>query len=831
MDYDNVDLGISNEPRDIDPLSIFAASVQRGDIEQLRGSQQDAVKKWHSSLRDDKDVLLSLDTGGGKSLVGLLIAQSLVNEVQKPVVYMCPTIQLVEQVANQAHDAGLHVDKYLSGVHDNEKGFFAGDIPCVTTYHAVFNGKSKFKKLSLGGAIFDDSHVAETVIRSCFTLGIDSKDEKYIDIIEIFREHFSKTPFATEFDRRANGQGGNDQPPLMIPCFLIHSRVDDLESILTEIGSESPYCFAWEHLRDHVSQLLVFIGNGKIEFTPWILPVEQCSPFSEDTKRLYLSATLPSKRSFIRAFGRSPSSVIEPEGKTNAAQRVFLIPPRSTMPERREFVSEVLSEHRTAVLVPTHQHAEDWGDGEKLPKGSDGGALKRFADSENGRLILVARYDGLDLPGDLCRALIVEGLPRGEHLVERFFADVLQLKEERSRRVADRLVQGLGRIFRSNRDHGIVAITDPMVDSWIRQKQNLRLLPDLLQKQFLFSEAFAKNLGERVTEDDWANIIEDITEGNTKWDAFYKKEIGKILIKEGDNSSDPLEAVVQSEAEIGSMLWNHKYKDASEQIRNLLHTHQNILSTGHKGMLHHLCGLSELCEEDVASASKEFELSRRQYAKFGRFKNGSSFELKGNLAPSEQAKRCMANFDKSFQSKLSFVDVKLNGDGGRQAADHHEALEQLGVLLGFVSSQPDKKTGGDGPDVMWRSPDESSALSMEAKTQKKVDGKYSKEDISQTISSHAWVREQGIEIVTPIIVGAELEVVQQATPPPATRIVGVGAFVDLADRMKIVEQQVTGREAKISAASACEEMLQIEALRFNQVEERLPGCLASDLKV
>jgi superfamily II DNA or RNA helicase len=69
-------------------------------------AQGDALREWHDA-RSERDIAVVLNTGAGKTLVGLLIAQSLVNEKEDKVVYVCPSIQLVEQTAKKAEGYGL----------------------------------------------------------------------------------------------------------------------------------------------------------------------------------------------------------------------------------------------------------------------------------------------------------------------------------------------------------------------------------------------------------------------------------------------------------------------------------------------------------------------------------------------------------------------------------------------------------------------------------------------------------------------------------------------------------------------------------------------------
>lgn len=54
-----------------------------------------------------KDLIIKLHTGAGKTLVGLLIALSYINNGEGPVVYVCPNIYLMQQVCLDAQKFGI----------------------------------------------------------------------------------------------------------------------------------------------------------------------------------------------------------------------------------------------------------------------------------------------------------------------------------------------------------------------------------------------------------------------------------------------------------------------------------------------------------------------------------------------------------------------------------------------------------------------------------------------------------------------------------------------------------------------------------------------------
>jgi len=620
---------------------------------------------------------------------------------------------------------------------------------------------------------------------------------------------------------------------MLVPAFYVFEQASALSRILAGAANDESLQFAIPHLIDRVPQLICLIGTGVIELTPWILPVHETLPFKACDRRLYLSATLPSARSFVRAFGRKPSVRIEPEGKTNAAQRVFVIPPARHYQSRRKFALDMLAQRRAAILVPSNAQAREWETvGTRLPKGSGAEVLAKFGNSVSGRLVLVARYDGLDLPGEMCKALIVEGLPRGENLVEQFFSSVLQLQDERSRRIADRLAQGLGRIFRSNRDHGVVILTDSVLESWLRQPDKAAFLPSLLQRQLKLSFGLAEQLGEQIRPDQWSEMLGQIIDGDEDWDEFYKREISKLEAEEMPESEDLLEAAISKEAEIGKALWDHQYPSARELLSRLIESESDELSAGHAAWLHHIAGLVAQLTHDEASAQEHYDTAHRLHSRLLRRQSGAfARTLSGDVNPSEQARRCAMRMTGNWKQELASIAEKLRGPGGAQAEEHSDAMVLLGTLLGLHSRAADKATGGKGPDVMWRSPDASSAMSIEAKTQKQRSSVYSKAEIAQSISSQEWVREEcQVDQVFPLIIGPQTRVADQASPPKGLRIVELADIIALAERLRSTLELVEEHIGQTNLHCFVEEAMRQDGLKYGDLAVGLQGVLAEDLR-
>jgi superfamily II DNA or RNA helicase len=134
-------------------------------INDLYASQAEVLDAWYAR-RTDKDVVVKLHTGGGKTLVALLMAQSTMNETGLPVLYLTPTNQLVGQVLTKSREYGIPAAPYVRG-QPLPTDFEDGQAVLVGAYETLFSGRSKFgvrgsnkPPVKVGAIILDDAHVA-----------------------------------------------------------------------------------------------------------------------------------------------------------------------------------------------------------------------------------------------------------------------------------------------------------------------------------------------------------------------------------------------------------------------------------------------------------------------------------------------------------------------------------------------------------------------------------------------------------------------------------------------------------------------------------------------
>src|SRR6476646_2432669 len=95
-------LGNKHQNKKTHPLEIYDTLDRASDKGPLRPSQESVLTDWYTYRKTDKDVIIKLHTGQGKTLIGLLILQSNLNAYAQPVIYLCPDKLLVDQTCEQA---------------------------------------------------------------------------------------------------------------------------------------------------------------------------------------------------------------------------------------------------------------------------------------------------------------------------------------------------------------------------------------------------------------------------------------------------------------------------------------------------------------------------------------------------------------------------------------------------------------------------------------------------------------------------------------------------------------------------------------------------------
>ena len=579
--------------------------------------------------------------------------------------YCCATKQLVDQTRDKADELGLAAATYHSGQWDDQEVYQKGQAPVITTYAALLNGRSIFRTENVEGLILDDAHTAHDAVRSAFTLTVDRRDHEnlYNAITAQVRTYFESVDREFVFD--AVREHRDLSTVLMVPMFEALRHVDEYRDILLKAGVENArnMLFSWSHIASKLDRCVVLFDHQRIEFTPLLPPIQQIPSFRDGVRRIYLSATLEVIDEFIRTFGRIPEIIIAPGGRAGDGERLMLFPPKGSNEEdARQWADNTTNGLKAAIMVPTWHTAEHWRASADLFSSDDGHErVQQFASSSDERLVFVARYDGIDLPDDSCRVMVVDGLPSGLGLLDRFFEQHLERLGISSLKIASRFLQLLGRTSRGMSDYGVVLLTGSRLLNWILSPSTRALLPGLVQRQLTLGERLGA-LKDFTSKE----LIESCLRQTPQWSDVYQRGIRETPVTERTPPQVDREmALALAERQAADSYWEGNYEKGVQSLSQVLEDAFAAERSLGAWFLHWIAfGYQVL--GDMEAAKKHYNDAAAVKRELGRIPEYSSPQASDQRASSSQSSIMAGLLQKPRNSKDSPGSGKRCNTASRQ---------------------------------------------------------------------------------------------------------------------------------------------------------------------
>jgi len=730
----------------IDPIEIFRRLPKPPGINDLYTSQAEVLKSWFER-RSDRDIVLKLHTGGGKTMVGLLMAQSTLNETGEPVLYLAPTIQLVNQTLEKARALGIPAVSYEKG-HGLDDDFVNGNAIMVATYNALFNGKSKFRLRGSGhpqvvsAVILDDAHVAFSVVRDSFTLEVSSSESRvrFDSLTSLFRKAFKEIDRLGTFDDVVNG---SEFAVLEVPYWSWHEQIDAVREQLR--SDAEAYPFQWPILRDELHLCHALISRDAFTITPIVPLVNAFPTFADAPRRIYMSATIADDSDIIRTFDADPNSVsssLSSRSLAGVSERMLLIP--DLMPfnfETHDAIGKLLKwtanqKKGAVILVPSDKAAQRWQDVGAVMQGSR--QVEEFVEqlqvgATHGPVVFANRYDGMDLPGDSCRLLVLSGLPTGTSNYELFRAAALYGGTAIIRMLAQRIEQGIGRAARGSGDHCVVVLAGADLAGWIAKDANFQLLTSATRAQMEMGIEISKEVQDLK---DLAATIKRSFERDADWTEYHAESLAE-LVDEGDSPAGRFSHVAAERKAIN--LWQDGYPDkAVAKIEKVLND-PTELDRQTRGWMEQLAAriAHHWGQGERAESLQEAAYSHNRNL----FRPTVRPPYLPLPIPDEQAIAIVRQF-KAYHIRRGFLktfdDTVAYLHHAASSNQFERALADLGSMIGFSTERHD--LNGEGPDVLWLLPGQV-GLVIEAKSRKKAKNALTKEDHGQLLVAAEWFAE------------------------------------------------------------------------------------------
>lgn len=733
----------------INPIEIYDGLDRRSETGPLRKVQKRVLTEWFDTRKPEKDLIIKLHTGEGKTLIGLLILQSLINSQKGPCLYVCPSKYLVKQTCEQAKKFGIKICKVEKSIPDE---FLNGERILVTHVQKVFNGKSIFgiknKSIKVGAVILDDSHSCIDSIFDSMSIKLSSDHPVYIALFELFEE-----------DLKSQGEGsfidiknGNYDTLMHIPYWSWLEKQSKVLEILSNNLDKNEVKFAWDLVKDNISNCQCFITGTKMEIFPYHCPIQFFGSFSEANHRILMSATTQNDDFFIQGLAFSKTAIMKPltqDPNSWSGEKMLLMPSlihedldRNLMVNK--FAPDLKKNFGIVSLTPSFKQAKLYEElGSTVANSSnihECVSLLKEGETEK-TLVLVNRYDGIDLPDDSCRILILDSIPYGESLLERYQEQCRSDSQLIGIRKAQIIEQGIGRSVRGEKDFSIILIIGNELVRFMKSTLTNRFFSLQTQKQIEIGLEIANSTQEQITKKDSSRIesiigvIKQFLKRDEAWKEYYRQEMDSISSLENEHKFLEL---LESEHNAEKNAFNGDFEKAAEITQNLIYS---LADEKEKGWyLQNLARYQYSLSKNEANKIQKSAFKKNPYLL--KPKEGVAYR-KVNFINQNR----INNIKKWVSSNDNFEDLMLLVDEicsqlvfGGNFDKFEGALQKIGLALGFVSQRPDLEYK-KGPDNLWCGVNDEFFF-FECKNEvNRSKEEVSKNEISQMNSHGAWFNE------------------------------------------------------------------------------------------
>jgi hypothetical protein len=735
VDFNSM-LASQKEPDPIEPRELHGQLTKASGYGYLRDVQGQVLSSWHLR-RTERDIVIKVNTGGGKTIDGLVILQSYINAGEGPGLYVAPTKYLVNQVRAEASKLGIKTTTNVDGA-----AYLNSEAIGVINAYELINGRTKFSKnrptrppAPIGAVVIDDAHAAIATTRTQLALTLPRKNPAFEQLLQLFADDLKTQSSDSYMDVRDDRRGS----PVRVPFWAWRSKVEQAREILrTQTSDGQDLYWQWPAVKEILPLCRAVFSNNELTITPLCPPIDHVTSFMEAAHRVFLTATLADDSVLVTYFGAVPDSVSRPVTPVTAGdigERMILAPleinPGLDVDKIRTRIVKLSKTYNTVVLVPSEKWAETWKPHAAIIATKDDidDAVKELRSPKHvGLVVLVNRYDGIDLPEDACRILVLDGLPEAFSPEERLDSLLVSSESGIDSRQVQRIEQGMGRGVRSNEDHCVVFLLGPRLAQLTVDPRSFSSFSPATQAQLKLSRSMAAQMDNLPV----GRIIDTAKQALNRdpaWVALALKALRKIPPVAGNVRPS---AIAERRAFVQAQ--NGDPGAARDTIAAAVAEETDGAIAG------------VLLELQATYADMNDPQLAQQIVVLARARNTNVTKPLGGLlytpleAHAPQVKTCTerlsARYSTAAELRLDVesIVVDLAFDEYR-VEQFEEAMRRAGMLIGLGSQRPEHDTD-KGPDNLWALGDNLFWV-IEAKTGAKSPA-IGKSDMGQLAISMLW---------------------------------------------------------------------------------------------
>lgn len=753
-----------------DPRRLFTTLNRHERFKRPSDEQGEVLDKWYSR-RTDRDVTIKMNTGSGKTLVGLLILASSLSEKLGPAIYVVPDNFLARQVIREAQDIGIRV---TDNEHDAE--FLRGESVLVVNIKKLFNGRSVFgvhkTEIPIGTIVIDDAHACLEDVQEQFTINIPSSNPLFKDIISKIDTSIN------DYDpiKLTRIKNGDPAATLEVPYWIWKEKSEQIYISLLNSVDTGDLGFKIPLIIDILNICQCVLNGKELEISPRYIPADVIPAFFNAERKIFMTATLANDGvlvSHLQADAEMVKDPIRPGGVGDIGVRMIIAPQELnsdyTRDELVSLAQQAASQVNVLVIVPSNAAAEVWKNGGAtfLDRTNLYEGIEKLRSGHHGITVIANKYDGIDLPGESCQLLIIDGLPQHSGLIQGVNATAIEGTRSSKIGVVQTLEQGMGRGVRSGEDFCGVVLFGNRIVRTINLPETFNHFTEATQIQFEVARKLAKQLAESEGKVDNSKLMEALRfsfEKNEDWRTGSKREIARA----DSYKVAFIEEFLPETRRAFDLARSKRWEPAFDVLQGCADKLEDGLEKGYvlyqaAEVMYHL---------DV---KKSFDILRSASTLNRHLvKPPEGLEYKRISAPMDQAAACQAYMVQFIDGnqlthwlRILIDDLDWNP---QQTKRFEQAVQDLGRFLGFGSDRPEQDTR-KGPDNLWATQADL-FLVIECKSGA-ISNEISKGDLNQLSSSMNWFGEHypPNSKALPIIIHPSHNRASDAFPPTGALVI------------------------------------------------------------
>ena len=790
------------------PRDIFFTLNRAPSFAFPRDIQTEVMNSWFER-RDNRDNVVKLNVGSGKTLVGLLLLKSCLNERKGPALYVSPDNQLSQQVMQEANSLGIEVTD-----NPRDPDYAAGAKLCVINVYKLFNGKSVFGvgggRIDIGTVVIDDAHACVSTITQQFRITLRNTHEAYKKILAALCEDLKGYNEARFLDIEAS----DPRAHMEVPFWSWDSHHTQILRTLHEHRGDDELQFTYPLLNEMLRQCRCVIGGQHLEIEPYFPATDLIQSFRRAKRRIYMTATLADDTVIVTHFGANPNSPakpIVPSSSQSMGERMILMPQELnsdlTTADARQLLTELAAKVNVVVILPSMLAAEGWEDVADQVLVGDGVAdgIEKLRKSHVGLTVLVNRYDGIDLPGGACRVLAIVDLPEVSSYADLVDSEVLNGTALNLRRQLERIEQGMGRGVRSNDDYCAVLLLGPKLTSRLRSPEGMAMLTPATSAQLDLSRRIAKKL-DTPSVNEIKNVILQCIDRDPDWIKVSKKIL--VSLKTDDELRlDPAKLAIRAAFDTARA---NQHEEAVAILDRAIDATPNeqvkawLLSR--KAAFQH--------PMDADGAQKTLVVAHGMEPGVIKPMHGTTYR-KLTPATGKQTAALIANHHSRFMDPTAmklFADElcsDLRFSPETSSNKFEAAVNDLAWFIGIRGQRPEKDYQ-EGPDNLWALPN-GLFLIIECKNGVTAGNGISKKDVGQLGQSVAWFSGRyPASTSVPIIIHNEYTLGQSASVVAEMRVIATTNLEKLRNNLRGFAKQLVNPDVASNASEVAKRLGQFE---------------------